>query len=467
MSDTLAHMTDRGYCRISLDTKASGSITKQKAQIRSATGNDIEWYVDESVSGAKVPFNDREGGGALLNDLQSGDRVFVTKIDRAARSVKDLLNLVQHIKDAGASIVFTEQKIDTDDVYGQFMLTLLGAIAELEANIIAERRRESLVSFNNEGRHAIGKAPFGFHSVPNPKGRGLVIRPHPEESVILLDAITRVLSGEAHEKVAESIGMSKSGFSRLIRNPRLAGMTPLNGGVVTIEGVPRIDPETAIMSLVEYTNLQEVLNKTDKGWNRHGGIGPALSCSECGERLYFGASKRNADYSTYKCRRVHPIHKAEGRPSASVIAKNVEEYVEAEYLRRFGSQQHMTVEIQDTNTERSEAVALARLTLQEIRRQQDAAQTDDEEEALYGQYLKAKRALREAEAIPSSRKEVWVPSGHTLAEEWQLTDADGRVLLLKAMGQWQVKPGRLPIEEKVELVEPDVSRAIGELIPFS
>ena len=76
----------------------------------------------------------------FMADLQQGDRVLVTKIDRAARSVRDLLDVVERIENAGASIVFVDQGIDTSGPMGRFLLTLLGAIAELEAAIMAERR---------------------------------------------------------------------------------------------------------------------------------------------------------------------------------------------------------------------------------------------------------------------------------------------------------------------------------------
>jgi DNA invertase Pin-like site-specific DNA recombinase len=455
---------DRGYGRISLDTQASGSIAKQRARIGAFAGQDMEWYADESVSGSKVPFNERPAGNRLLSDLQPGDRVLVTKIDRAARSVKDLLNLVEVIDEKQASIVFVDQNIDTSGPMGRFLLTLLGAIAELEAAIIAERRRESLEQFAIEGRHAIGRAPFGFESVPNPTGRGLVIRPHPIEGPVLRNAIERVLAGETQESVCEDIGMSKSGFARLLRNPRLAGMTPSGDGVVTIDGIPRVDPEAAILSMAEWVRLSEFMSGT-KEWRRHDGIGAALACGVCFERLYFGHSKKNPEYSTYKCRRTK--HK-NGEPSASVIAANAEAYVEREFLRRFGDRPGVVVYMEGSDEARAEAVGLARIRLEEVRRRQDAAVTDEEEEALLVAYLEAKRALREAEAIPSETRLVTRPSGRTLGQEWEAADPASRTMMLKAIGQWVVQPGRLPIEEKIVLHERivDPSSVMPELRPL-
>lgn len=459
-------MTDRGYARISLDTQASGSITKQRARIEAFAGTDIEWYVDESVSGSKVPFYERPRGGRLLADLKPGDRVLVTKIDRAARSVRDLLNLVERIDEAGASIVFVDQNIDTSGPMGRFMLTLLGAIAELEAAIIGERRRESLEQFAQEGRHAAGLAPFGFEAVPNPSGRGLVIRPHPEEGPLLKGAIDRVLNGEPHVRVAESLGLSTSGFSQLLRNPRLAGMTPTNGGVVLTNGIPRVDPEAGIMGMAEWAQMQSLLGR-EKTWSRHRGIGAALTCGVCGDRLYFNASKRKPESAMYKCRRTSPVHR-DGTPSATVNALNAERHVEKVLMERFGNNRGVIAYWQDSTDARAEAVALARVQLQEVRRRQDAANTDEEEEALLEQYFAAKRALRDAEAMPSTRRLVTKPTGRTLAAEWEDADPDGRVVMLKTVGQWVVQPGRLPIEDKVQLVEskPDLSVGLRSITPM-
>ena len=226
----------------------------------------------------------------MLGDLRPGDRVLVTKIDRAARNVRDLLDLVEHIEEAGASIVSIEQNIDTSGPIGKFILVVLAAIAELEPNITGERRRESLVAFANEGRHAVGAAPFGFKSVDNPNGRGLVIRPdwdapgrgEQSPAAILRDAIRRVMGGEPQARVVEDLPIKEAGFSVLLRNARLAGMTPSGDGVVNSHGVPQVDPEAALLTMAEWSELRDYMKRPEKrSWSRQEGYGPALTCSEC------------------------------------------------------------------------------------------------------------------------------------------------------------------------------------------
>lgn len=448
-------MTDRAYARISLDTKVSGSITKQRSRLAKHAHGSPEWYVDESVSGSKVPFAERPAGARLLADLERGDRVLVTKIDRAARNVRDLLDLVERIEAAGASIVFVDQSIDTAGPMGRFLLTLLGAIAELEAGIIAERRRESLAAFREEGRHAVGRAPYGLRSVPNPNGRGLVLRPDPVEGPILRDAVERILGGEAQRTFAPVVGMGEPAFGRLLRNERLAGI--LGHGP---EGL-RLDPEQALFSLVEWRRLQEHLARPARGWTpRTEGYGPAFACGVCGDRLYLNVSKRKDTYSTYRCRGVR--HEP-GAPAATVTRVNADAFVEREFLGRFGHLPVFEEITSDSSAVRDEAVALARLSLEAAKTALDEAEDDDEEETLYRAYRKAKKALRTAEDLPSESVTSVVETGQTFREVWASSPDVERTDLLLRFGPWIVEPGRAPIEDKIHLAEAEPDYLAGQI----
>lgn len=441
----MPRVTDRAYARISLDTKVSGSITKQRSQLLAASRGEPEFYIDESVSGSKVPFADRPAGKRLLADLARGDRVLVTKIDRAARNVRDLLSLVETIEGRGATITFTEQHIDTAGPMGRLLLTLLGAIAEFEAALIAERRRESLASFREEGRHAVGRAPFGLRSVPNPSGRGLVLRPDPEEAPILRDVVERLLAGTAQRQLSAEVGMMHPAFGRLLRNDRLAGVLGVGA-----DGEVRLDPDQAVFSLAEWSRLQAYLGAPVKTWAKAAGYGPALACGVCGERLYLNLSKANPAYSTYRCR---AVRHAPGAPSATVTRVNADRHVEAEFLDRFGALPVVDLVQVGSSEARDEAVALARLNLDAVRLAQDEAETEEEEERLFAAYRRAKRGLREAEAIPTEARFEERPTGATFAQAWAGADDAARSEFLRKVGPWVVEPGRLPIEQKVHLDE--------------
>lgn len=75
----------------------------------------------------------------LLSGLVSGDVLVVYKIDRVARSLKDLLAILDRIKASGASIRSLTEPLDTSNPLGMFMVQILGAVAQLERSIIRER----------------------------------------------------------------------------------------------------------------------------------------------------------------------------------------------------------------------------------------------------------------------------------------------------------------------------------------
>lgn len=440
-------MTDRLYLRISLDTARSGSIDKQRAMLAPHARPGFVEYVDRSVSGAKVRFSERDGGSRLLADLRRGDRLLVTKIDRAARNTEDLLGLVKRVNALGAEVVFAEPYINTEGPMGKLLLTLLGAVAEFESALIAERRRDSLAAFADEGRHAVGAAPFGLASVENPHGRGLVLRPHPEEAPRLRAAVERLLAGEPQYRLAEELGFASApAFGRLLRNDRLAGA--LGDG----PGGPRIEPDAAVFSLVEWRRLQDHLSRPARSWSKADGYGAALACGVCGDRLYLNVAK-NREHSVYKCRRVK--HSPD-QPGVSVMVGNANRVVEEDFLVSFGALPVTEAVLVSTSDARARAVAAARLRLDAAKRAQDAA-AEDEEERAFAEYRAARRALREAEALPDESVVEYRETGETFARVWERANDYERSAMLVRAGRWLVTPGRMPLAEKIrrEAAEPD------------
>lgn len=442
-------MTDRCYRRISLDTERSGSIDKQTSALKRRAEPGAVFYEDRSTSGS-IPFAERPDGARLLADLQPGDRVLVTKIDRAARDVLDLLGLVKRVKAIGASIIFTEQAdVVTEGPMGDLLLTLLGAVAQFERALIAERRRESLAAFKEEGRHAVGRAPFGLASVANPSGRGLVLRPHPEEGPVLREVVARLLAGESQSSLAPLVGMGKPSFSRLLRNDRLAGV--LGHGP---DG-PRIDPEQALFSLVEWRELQDYLARPEKSWTRSDGYGAALLCGVCGERLYLNKSKRKAEYATYRCRKTADAHRKEGRPSVSVMQSTADRHIETDFLARFGAEPVLEEVTVTASAARDEALAVARLRLEAAQRDQRDARDREARRKASAAVDAALDALEDAEALPDETVIETRDTGMTHAELWQMLPPDERAAFVVSAGRWSVAPGRgLPIDQKVTFVPP-------------
>ena len=97
-------------------------------------------------AGAEVVFSEKTSSVGkrpqlrkLLQTVQRGDHISVYKLDRLARSLSDLLNILETLEKRGVTIKSLTEPIDTDNYLGRFLLQILGAVAELERNLIRER----------------------------------------------------------------------------------------------------------------------------------------------------------------------------------------------------------------------------------------------------------------------------------------------------------------------------------------
>src|SRR5215469_5263434 len=115
-------MTVKGYARVSTDGQ---TLEAQREALRQAGATQV---FAEKQSGAKT---DRAALARCLASLEPGDTVVVTKLDRLARSTRDLLNTLAAINDKGASFKsLGDAWADTTTPHGRLMLTVLGGLAE-------------------------------------------------------------------------------------------------------------------------------------------------------------------------------------------------------------------------------------------------------------------------------------------------------------------------------------------------
>ena len=94
----------------------------------------------------------------LLDFLRAGDTLVVTRIDRLARSMKDLQDIVHELKGRGVALKATEQPIDTGTAAGKAFLDMLGVFAEFETNLRKERQAEGIHAAKARGVYKGGKA---------------------------------------------------------------------------------------------------------------------------------------------------------------------------------------------------------------------------------------------------------------------------------------------------------------------
>jgi DNA invertase Pin-like site-specific DNA recombinase len=120
-----------GYARVSTDGQ---SVDAQREALNAAGATQI---FAETVSGVVT---DRKQLGRALKSLQPGDTLLVTRLDRLARSTRDLLNMLETIGKAGATFKsLADSWADTTTAHGRLMVTVLGGLADFERELIKER----------------------------------------------------------------------------------------------------------------------------------------------------------------------------------------------------------------------------------------------------------------------------------------------------------------------------------------
>ena len=107
---------------------------------------------EEKVSGAK---RDRDALTAMIEFAREGDEVIVWSIDRLARDLRDLQDIISTLNDKGVSVSFLKEKLvfsgDAEDAFARLQLQMMGAFAEFERNIIRQRQAEGIARAKERG----------------------------------------------------------------------------------------------------------------------------------------------------------------------------------------------------------------------------------------------------------------------------------------------------------------------------
>ncbi|TBW32846.1 recombinase family protein [Siculibacillus lacustris] len=176
-----------GYARVSTDGQSVA------AQVEHLTAAGAEKVFQETASGAKT---DRAQLRRMLAVLQPGDVIMVTRLDRLARSTRDLLNVLATVTERKAGFrSLGDQWADTTTPHGRLMLTVLGGLAEFERELIRAR--------TGEGRDRAQARGVKF-------GRKPKLTPHQAG-----EALERRAAGEIVRDIARSFNVSHSTISRL------------------------------------------------------------------------------------------------------------------------------------------------------------------------------------------------------------------------------------------------------------
>jgi DNA invertase Pin-like site-specific DNA recombinase len=154
-------------------------------------------YVDYA-SGAKPS---RPQFDEMLRDARARqfDIILIVRIDRLARSTRHLLNVLESLQGFGVDLVCTDQEIDTKSPAGKLLFTILGAVSELELDLIRERTKDGLARARAQGKR-LGRPPS----------------PAKTEEILGLRE-----QGLSLRQIGQQVGLSHQGVKQRLRRARL------------------------------------------------------------------------------------------------------------------------------------------------------------------------------------------------------------------------------------------------------
>lgn len=180
-----------GYCRTSTVEQQAGF----EAQKRDLEKAGCEKLFSEQVSSVA----ERAQLAAAIDFAREGDTLIVTKLDRLARSVANLVEIVQRLQSKKVTLRILNMGIDTGTPTGKLMLNLLGSIAQFEREIMLERQREGIAKAAAAGKY---------------KGRAPSVRKHADMIHELRE------SGLGPVAIAELLGVGRASVQRVLAAPR-------------------------------------------------------------------------------------------------------------------------------------------------------------------------------------------------------------------------------------------------------
>lgn len=180
-----------GYARTSTVDQDYG-LEAQKDELH-AYGIDELYH--EKVSAVD---SNRSELKSAIRSLRQGDKLVVTKLDRLARSVRHLGELIETVEAKGAGLVVLSmggQQVDTTTATGKLILTMLGSVAEFERNLQKERQKAGIEKAKADGKY---------------KGRVPTAKRQSEKVIALKEA------GVPRQKIMEQLGISQASYYRIV-----------------------------------------------------------------------------------------------------------------------------------------------------------------------------------------------------------------------------------------------------------
>lgn len=180
-----------GYRRVST---VDQNLTRQDL-------GEVDKLFEEKISGKSA--SDRPALQEMINYCREGDEVVVHSIDRLARDLADLQNIIQMLNDKGVAIRFNSENLnfsaDTDDAFAKLQLQMMGAFAEFERNIIRKRQAEGIARAKSRGVYKGRQASIDANAIKQ-----------------------RVAEGQGASAIAKELGISRASVYRILKAKRAA-----------------------------------------------------------------------------------------------------------------------------------------------------------------------------------------------------------------------------------------------------
>jgi len=181
-----------GYARTSTADQKAGL----EAQVGALKAAGCEELFVEQVSSVQH----REELEKVLKFVRKGDTLVVTKLDRLARSISDLVRIIETLEEKQATLRILAMNLDTNTPTGRLLLNLVGSVAQFEREIMLERQREGVAKAKTEGKY---------------KGRKPTARAKSE------DVNAQFKADQRPTDIAKSVGIGRASVYRILNDAGL------------------------------------------------------------------------------------------------------------------------------------------------------------------------------------------------------------------------------------------------------
>lgn len=178
-----------GYARTSTTDQKAGL----EAQLRDLQATGCTKIFREEISSVADKRPELE---KALEWVREGDILVVTKLDRLARSVADLVTIMARLREKGVELRILTMNLDTATPTGKLMLNLLGSIAEFERELMLERQREGIAKAKAEGKYT-GRQPTAQRKAS--------------------DVLKLKAEGKTVPQIVEALGISRASVFRILK----------------------------------------------------------------------------------------------------------------------------------------------------------------------------------------------------------------------------------------------------------